>query len=133
MGINFLAIIVAAVFNFVLGAFWYSPVLFAKQFMGAIGKSEEELKQGSNKMMYLYQFIAILITTYILAHFVDFALADSFWKGIQTGIWAWLGFVAATQIAGVVFEGRNLKLYLIYVGYQLVAISISGGILAIWK
>lgn len=133
MGLNFIAILVVAIFNFALGALWYSPVLFAKPFMAAIGKSEEELRQGSSNMMYLYQFIASLITSYILAHFVDFAMADTFWTGIQTGIWAWLGFVAATHIAGVVFEGRNIKLYLIYVGYQLVAIAISGGILAVWK
>ncbi|MBU2446788.1 MAG: DUF1761 domain-containing protein [Bacteroidetes bacterium] len=133
MGLNFIAIFVVAVFNLVLGALWYSPLLFAKPFMATIGKSEEELRQGSNKMMYLYQFIAGLITSYILAHFVDFAMADTFWMGIQTGIWAWLGFVAATHIAGVVFEGRNIKLYLIYVGYQLIAIALSGGVLAVWK
>ncbi|MBM4176089.1 MAG: DUF1761 domain-containing protein [Ignavibacteria bacterium] len=133
MGINFLAIVVVTIFNFALGAIWYSPVLFAKPFMGAIGKSEEELKKGSNNIMFVCSFFAALITTYILAHFVDFALADTFWTGMQTGVWAWLGFVAATHIAGVLFEGRNMKLYLIYIGYQLIAISISGGILAIWK
>jgi hypothetical protein len=131
--LNFLAIISVTIFNFVLGGLWYSPVLFAKPFMTAIGKSEEEIRKGINNIMYLYSFIAGLITTYILAHFVDFAMADTFWKGIQTGIWVWLGFVAATHIAGVIFEGRDIKLYLIYISYQLVAIAISGGILAVWK
>jgi hypothetical protein len=46
--------------------------------------------------------------------------------GIQTAFWLWLGFIATTQLATVVFEERKLGLYLINVGYQFVACALGG-------
>jgi hypothetical protein len=45
--VNALAVIVAAVLTFGLGAVWYSPVLFAKQWMAAQGHTPEMLAQFS--------------------------------------------------------------------------------------
>jgi len=45
----------------------------------------------------------------------------------------WLGFVATTQLATVIFEHRSLTLYLLNVGYNLVACLITGALLAVWK
>jgi hypothetical protein len=44
-----------------------------------------------------------------------------------------LGFVAASQILTVMFEGRPLGLYLLNVGYQLIACGLAGVILAAWQ
>src|SRR6266853_498592 len=46
--INILAVIVAAVLTFVLGAVWYSPVLFAKQWMALLASytNSSTLAQG---------------------------------------------------------------------------------------
>lgn len=43
MHINYLAVLVAAVLNMAIGALWYSPVLFAKPWMKAIGKSMKDM------------------------------------------------------------------------------------------
>ncbi len=39
-GLNLVAVLVAAIVSMVIGAAWYSPALFANQWMGYIGKSE---------------------------------------------------------------------------------------------
>jgi hypothetical protein len=70
---------------------------------------------------------------YILAPFVQYAKAKSAADGIQTAFWLWLGFVVTTQLATVVFEERNLGLYLLNISYQFVACSLAGIILTIWK
>ena len=54
-------------------------------------------------------------------------------EGLQTAFWLWLGFVATTQIATVIFEERKLGLYLLNIGYQLVGCAIAGVILAVWR
>src|SRR5207253_9570578 len=43
---NVLAVLVAAVLTMVLGAVWYSPVLFAKQWMHAHGYTPEKLERS---------------------------------------------------------------------------------------
>lgn len=133
MEINLLAVLVCSIFTFVLGGLWYSKLLFANLFMKYINKSEEELKQGGVGLTFLYEFVAILVTNYVLAAIILFVGAADFWRGFQIGIILWIGFVAMTHLSTVTFEKRNFNLYLIQITYRLIAISISAGILAVWK
>lgn len=133
MEINFLAVLVVTIFTFLFGGLWYSKVLFASLFIKNIGLSDEELKKGGTGLIFLYEFIAAFITNYVLATIILLSNSNDFWKGFQIGIVLWIGFVAMTHISTVTFEKRNFTLFLIQIIYRLVAISISGGILAIWK
>lgn len=133
MNINLIAVLVCTLFTFILGALWYSKLLFAKVFIKHINKTEEELKSKSSPIIFLYEFIAMFITTYVLASIILFIGAVDFWRGFQIGIIVWIGFVAMTQLSTVTFEQRSFTLYLIQIFFRLVAISISGGILAVWK
>lgn len=54
--INYLAVGIAAVAAFGLGALWYSPVLFGKRWQHNLGFTDESLQQGNmGKTYYLYQ------------------------------------------------------------------------------
>ena len=129
--INYLAVLATAVVNILLGMLWYSPILFGNIWMKAIGKTKEEL--GGAGVGYVFTIITALITAVVLALFIGYAQADTILKGIQTGFWIWLGFVATTTLAGVLWEGQPLKVYLIYNGLQLVTFIVMGSILAVWR
>lgn len=133
MIINLLAVFVVTLFTVILGGLWYSKLLFAKLFIKNISLSEEELKKGGTSLIFLYEFLAAFITNYVLASILLMLNVTYFWDGFQIGIILWIGFVTMTQLSTVTFEKRNFNLYLIQIMYRLVAISISGGILAIWK
>ncbi len=133
MNINLLAVFVVTLFTVILGGLWYSKLLFAKLFIKNISLSEEELKKGGTSLIFLYEFVAAFITNYVLASILLMLNVTYFWDGFQIGIILWIGFVTMTQLSTVTFEKRNFNLYLIQIMYRLVAISISGGILAIWK
>ncbi|MGH9885304.1 MAG: hypothetical protein ACREBE_07235 [bacterium] len=45
--VNYLAVLVSAVAIFMLGGLWYSPVMFAKQWVALQGKSMEEMSAWS--------------------------------------------------------------------------------------
>ncbi len=93
----------------------------------------EQITAQSHWSQYLFAFLTSLVLVYILAHFVQYTKAKGVADGMQTAFWLWLGFVATTQLATVIFEQRKLGLYLLNVGYQLVAGLIAGAILASWK
>lgn len=138
VNINFWAILVAALIEMGIGALWYSPVLFAKVWMRAMGKSETELHaMGSASKGYIGSLIAALISAYILAHFVVYGASFtgdySAWGGAMAGFWAWLGFTAATSISSVLFEGRKWSLFLINSGYYLASFVVMGSLLAVWN
>ena len=133
LDINLLAVLVATVVFFALGALWYSPLLFAKPFMAAMGKTQEELMEGFNPLItYGSEFLARLVTAFVLALIINYAGATGIGAGLQTGLLLWLGFVATSSLATVTFEGRSFVLYALSAGYQLVGMLIMGGILAVW-
>ena len=43
--VNIVAVLIAALLTFVLGAFWYSPILFARQWMQAQGYTPEKIAE----------------------------------------------------------------------------------------
>jgi hypothetical protein len=129
--VNLWAVLAAGVINMVLGALWYSPVLFAKPWMQLIGKKPEDV-QGS-PTMYIYAFIAALVTAYVLAHIVDATDAATVSTGAVTGFWVWLGFVATSSFTENLFSGRPTKLWAINYSYHLVALLINGALIAVWR
>ena len=123
MKINYPAVIVAAIIHFILGGLWYG-LIFANTFLRIVEWTPEQQAQivaQTNWTQYLMAFVCSFVLVYILAHFVQYTKATSALDGMQTGFWLWLGFVATTQLATVIFEQRKLGLYLLNVGYQLTA------------
>jgi len=67
--------LVAAIAGMLIGAFWYSPLLFGKLWMRLSGLTEKQLNEAKKKGMgklYFIAFIGILVMSYVLAHFVDY-------------------------------------------------------------
>jgi Protein of unknown function (DUF1761) len=135
MKVNYLAVLVATLLHFILGGVWYG-LIFGNKFIQLMNWSDAQLKEmqtRSNGKEYLIALASSFVLVYILAHFVQYTKARTIANGIQTAFWLWLGFVATTQIATVIFEGRNFGLYLLNVGYQFVGCALAGAILAIWR
>jgi hypothetical protein len=101
--------------------------------MGWTSAQVQDIENQSHAKEYIAAFASSLILVYILAHFVQYTKAKSALDGLQTAFWLWLGFIATTQIATVIFEGRKPGLYLLNIGYQFVACGVAGIILAIWR
>jgi hypothetical protein len=135
--VNYIAILVTAVASFFIGALWYSPLLFAKQWIKATGKTKEDIKGGANTNEYLISFIAWLIASYVLAVFIDYGVelnsSPQFLYGMLAAFLCWFGFVAAISLIHSLFAQRPVALWLIDSGYVLVAFLISGIILAEWR
>ncbi len=129
--INYLAVAVAAILSMVIGAVWYSPQVFGAQWMKLIGKKAKDLQDGVNTS-YVIAGLGFLLIAYVMAHFVSYAGSDTFTKGLETGFWLWLGFVATTLAINSAFSFRPQKLWAIDAGYYLVCFLVSGALLAIW-
>ena len=130
VGVNLLAVIVCAVVNMVIGAIWYSPVLFAKPWMGLIGKNQDEM--GNPGPLYIVTAIVALVLAFFLAQVIVQTKTVGIGGGIVTAILIWLGFVATSTLPDYIFAGRPSKLYLINTSWVLLSMGIQGAILAAW-
>ena len=131
--INYITVLVSAVIIFALGGLWYSPVLFAKQWVSVIGKTEEDLKKEAKPTNYVVAFIQGFISSYILAIFISWAQAATLGSGAWVGFMCWFGFAGAPSLVHNIFGGRPSKLWMIDSGHTLVSFIVAGILLALWK
>lgn len=128
---NYLAILVGALINMVLGSLWYSPVLFSKQWMKLTGMKSMGEKKDMPKT-YAILIVVSLIMSYVLMYFVRVSNANTWVWGAKIGFWLWLGFTAATTISDYLFTKKPMKLYAINVGYYLILAVIVGALFGVW-
>lgn len=132
MNINYVAVVAAAVINMIVGAAWYSPALFGKQWSALLGKKMEDMRKNAGPG-YGVAAVTALVQAFILAKFVGYAGAATVMAGAGVGLMAWLGFTGATSASNTVFAGRPWKLWAIDSGYFLVVLIVNGALLATWK
>lgn len=130
--VNYIAVVVAAIFSMVLGYLWYGP-FFGKRWMALMGIAPATISREGMGRTYAWGFVTALVTAYVLARFVKLAGATTIAGGVEIGFWAWLGFVATVTAASVLYEKRSTSLYYLNNGYQLVSLAVMGAILAVWK
>lgn len=128
--INYVAVIVTALVPMVLGALWYSPALFARPWMRAVGRTEEEM--GGMARGYVLSAVAAVLSSYALARIERWAEVDDVANGALVGLLVWVGFVAGLLAVTTYFGGRPRILWVITAGYQLVSLVVMGAILGVW-
>jgi hypothetical protein len=131
VSVDLFHVLVAAIIFFAIGAAWYSKALFANSWSEALGKKMSDFSMEARRNSMLAMAVAALVMNYMLAMFVGFAQATTWMDGATVGFYAWL-LVAAACLSCYMFEGRKMKLYYLFAGYQLVGLLVSGAILAAW-
>ena len=128
-GLNWLAVIAAALSMFLIGGLWYGP-LFAKPWQRAAGLSDEQLKAGNMPPIFGLAFVLSLIMAANLAFFTaGLPLGITVLYAVAAGLgWAALGL---STIA--LFERRPLSYHLINGGYLTLAFAVMGLILGLWR
>jgi MFS family permease len=132
--INWLAIFVAALAYFMLGAIWYSKALFGSKWAALVSldMSNPDKKKGMGKMM-AGTFLLIIVTCIalaILVHRLDLLVIASALKlGLITGIC----FAATAVSISFIYESRPTALYFIDCGYHLAGHLIAAIILVLWQ
>jgi UDP-N-acetylmuramyl pentapeptide phosphotransferase/UDP-N-acetylglucosamine-1-phosphate transferase len=130
---NYLAVLVSAIVNMVIGGLWYSPLLFAKQWMEFNNMTPESMKGINPGPLYAQSFAATLVSYFILAMAINSLNITTAMDGLKTGFCVWLGFITTVQFTANVFSPKKIQAYFIDTGYQLVSILSAGALLAVWR
>lgn len=131
---NYLAILVAAVSNMVVGFIWYGP-LFGKMWMklNKMDGSKMNMDGMAQMKMYVPTYIAAAVMAYVLSWAMSATGMTSLMGGVKLGVLLWLGFVATVKLADVIFSGKSYQAYVLEAGYWLVSLGIMGAILGVWR
>ncbi len=130
--VNYLAVLVAAALSMAIGFVWYGKPLFANAWMKEAGLKEKDIAKGPG-IGYALTMAGALVEAYVLAHFIDYALANTLMEGLITGLWIWIGFIAYALGVNYIFAQRSFKLWKIDSGYFLTLLLAQGALLAVWQ
>jgi len=110
-GINLLPVIIIAVLYMPLGAFIYSPKGLGKQWLEAIDKTEEDIKNDDSNMGMLMgiAFASSFITVFILGVLIKSLMIDSI---LNLGLLLLMVYIVVLviRLKSSVFDG-NIKLF----------------------
>ena len=134
--LNYLAVAVAAVVYFILGALWYSPLLFVKIWMKGnnIPTPTEEDKKKMKKQMgplMLSSIVCCLAATIVVGCMQSLTGMHSIAIGIKTGLAA---SVFTTVAIGMNYQytRKPFSLFVVDAAYHFCGLIIAGIILSVW-
>ncbi len=128
--INWLSVIVAAVSAFIIGAIWYSSVLFGKVWQRELKLSDEAIKNANMAVIFITSFLLQFIAAFVLDMFIG--PESNLVTGILAGGLVGIAWVATAFGTNYLFARKTFRLYLIDSGYFMVFFIVMGGILGAW-
>lgn len=127
-GINYLAILIAAIVGWLAGALWYMAL--GKQWVAAQGSTTEAFKarqaalKGTSAawLPFALAFLANVVMAWVLAGMVGHLGVVTVRSAVISALFAWAGFVVSTILVNNAFSGRSYALTAIDAGHWLLAL-----------
>ncbi|MES2201053.1 MAG: DUF1761 domain-containing protein [candidate division FCPU426 bacterium] len=136
LDVNWLEVAVMAIFGFLLGWLWYSPLMFAGPWMKAKNISPDSLSTEANKkkmpMLMLVSILGSFASAWAIQVVVHSIGAEGFQAGKMVGLVLWFGIMVTASL-GSLWEGRPVMVLLISAGQHLVTYTVIAGVAAVWK
>jgi Protein of unknown function (DUF1761) len=124
-GMNYLAVLVAAVAAYVWGAVYYMTL--SKQWLAAVGIAQPNRSVAP----FIISFVALLVMAFVLAGSIGHLGPGnvSIKNGIISGVIIWAGFVATTVVVNNAYPGRKIMLSVIDGIHWLGVLVIQGAVI----
>lgn len=125
-------VILATIAQFILGALWYSPLMFGKWWMQImeVNCSEDE-KKKMQKQMFPFYFLQLLLTFFTTINLATLIVLLPQFSAYSLATHILLGFIVPTQIGAVIWANTKKKYWLKQI-FVMVAYSFVGIMLAAW-
>ncbi|HKD71268.1 MAG TPA: DUF1761 domain-containing protein [Candidatus Acidoferrum sp.] len=132
MKTNYLAVIVAAIAYWLLGAIWYG-VVFGEAWMALEHITAEQARSMNPVLPYVITLALNVLIAYALAQICIWRNANTLGRGASVGVLLWIGFVGPVTFTTYMYEMRPKELYAINQFFPLAGFVLMGAILGGWK
>ena len=138
--LNWVAILIAFVVFFVVGAIWFGPKTFYPTWVKLMGITETPGEGlGRHGMAFVFGLTALgaLVQVVALASIIHFvALANGSplgpLGGLLTGLLVGIGFTAAGSLSHRLFSGQGVRVWLIEAGNDVLALALAGLVIGLF-
>lgn len=131
-GINYWAVAVAWIVNCAVGAYWYSPAGFARQWKIYTGVDLLKIPEKEATRTLISVVISGFVQAVTLAVVLNSLGASTGIEGLVAGLVLWFGLVAATSVGVTLYARRSWKLIGLNSSYFLIVMAVNSVLLSIW-
>ena len=132
--VNWLAVLVAALAYFFLGAIWYSKALFGTKWASLVGIDMNDPNKGKGMAkMFVVTLVLIIVACIGLAFLVSKLDLHVMMSAIKLGLLTGICFASTAVAISFVYENRPAGIYFIDCGYHLAGHIIAAIILVLWR
>lgn len=130
--VNWIYLTTGTLVTMILGALWYSPLLFAKPWMSSLGLRDGDVSESGVPALpgYLSATLYSLAITYTIGFLITNLSVSGAPAVLSVALGLWLVTSGLANLRIKYFEDRPWPLYLIDEGYALVAHLLLG--LLVW-
>ncbi len=131
-GINYWAVIAAWIVNCAVGAYWYSPAGFAKQWKHHTGIDLLKIPQNESTRTLIAVVISGLVQAFALAVVLNSLAVGSVAEALVAGVFLWFGLVAATTVGVTLYARKSWKFLWLNSSYFLLVMAINSVLFGAW-
>jgi hypothetical protein len=130
LGINFLAVVVAALAAFVASAAWY--IVFGKE-LAKVSAAFAEGLQKPQPWKRLVVLVQSLVLALVLAYFIGLIGNVGWLDALGVGVLLWIGLAAMQWVGSILWENVPVKMAAIHAGDWLVKLVLIAVIVGVWR
>jgi hypothetical protein len=134
--LNWLAVIAGGILYFALGAAWYSPALFGRQWQRAIGWDPERTPPEMNPAFYAVPAAAYTVTAVAIGLLARATGSDDVATGVVLGLVVGVGIAAMHTLGDAVFDPNKpapWTWFAITAGYHVLGQLLVAIIVSAWR
>lgn len=130
MKINWGAVLLAAIVDFLLGAVWFT--LFKAQWTAGADQDAASGASHPDFWPYVISFLCSLLLAYVIARIVASSASHTLLRGLSAGALVGLATFAA-MVTEMAFEMKGRNFMAISAGYPLVGCILMGLVIGVWR
>lgn len=133
--LNWLAVIVAALAYFALGAVWYMPFAFGRPWQSSVGWDETK-QAGASSLTYAAPALFALVSSVATAMLANATASTDVGSGLALGLVVGIGFGLALAAYEAVFDPNKPRPWVWFAisgAYHLVGLVIVAVIVSAWR
>ena len=131
--INYVAVLIAALANFVAGFLWFGPKTMFPVWWRAMGRTTDDVPgTGNMGLVFGLTLVGVLVQTFAIAVILGWYAATgeiNLTSGAMVGAFVGVGSAAAASLSHRMFAGHGLKVWIIEVGSDVLNATLVGAVL----
>lgn len=134
--LNWLAVMVGALIYFALGALWYSPVLFGRQWQRSIGWDPQATPPEMNPMTYIVPLLAYVVMAVAVGLLAAATGTDNIGEGVVLGLVVAIGLNLMHTLVDATFDPGKPEpwtWFAINGAYHSISLLIVAIIVSVWR